>query len=674
MIYDSKKSRKDYSCPLLGNGDMALNPNCEGGVLTDEKTVQKNFAIYRAGRRQPYNQNPPAKLLPWGEISFDCGAEITHFTQELNEQEGYVSSLCTYKDGLIIKTDCFVHHEYNIYAVKKIFKGTPAKVSFELTFGTELTDNLFSLSFTKAENTAFTDADVRAYDSFKARIALTASKNAEITETENGALFDFDIKDGDELCFYYCLEDSLYVDDHIQAIERMLDKIKKQGFDGMLSESVKIREKYHAEGYVKTGNELIDSAYRTALYNLKCYTTRWSIPIGISNSSWFGKYFAFDEFYSFHGLLTSNRCELAKRVPKFRSKICLPKAIFRTTVESYETKPEAVQARFMWETGERGEELCPFGFWQDHIFHMAAVTLGAFEYYEYTADKSFLRECYPMIKACAQFYTLNCIVEGPENKLYVSKCTDLERLGSSIFNPFFTSCGVIKTLEILAKSAEILNIDGEYGKYCRDTAEKLRKTLPNDGEKYIPYSGCKQKSIAVFTGKFPFDVIANDDTKFLPALTDFEKNGHAYGNMYAVGNGISPWYACWKAVTYARLNMADEAYSTFIQSLDSLGAFSEMFEINEKNVTMRPWFTTASGMYLSALNEMLLQSDGENIYLLPAAPKELSDVSFKLLAKCGAVVEAVIRNRKIEKLNISFLPSAEKKEFNVYLDGKKQLT
>ena len=69
--------------------------------------------------------------------------------------------------------------------------------------------------------------------------------------------------------------------------------------------------------------------------------------------------------------------------------------------------------------------------------------------------------------------------------------------------------------------------------------------------------------------------------------------------------------------------------------------------------TMFPSFTAGAG------SEMLIQSDGENIYLLPALGEEFSAVSFKLSVKGGAVVEVA--------LDITFLPAATPKKFKIFL-------
>ena len=113
--------------------------------------------------------------------------------------------------------------------------------------------------------------------------------------------------------------------------------------------------------------------------------------------------------------------------------------------------------------------------------------------------------------------------------------------------------------------------------------------------------------------------------------------------MYSSGKGISPWYASWKALAYARSVLKDKAYLSLKQAYDSVGAFDELFEIHETNILLRPWFTTAAGTFVSAVNELLLQSDGKIIRILPAFPHS-QEVSFKLAAKGGVTVEAKVKN------------------------------
>ena len=186
----------------------------------------------------------------------------------------------------------------------------------------------------------------------------------------------------------------------------------------------------------------------------------------------------------------------------------------------------------------------------------------------------------------------------------------------------------------------------------------------------MPHLGCVQKSIAVFSPKFPFHVIAGQDDALLRAWDDYIENEAQYGNMYAVGGHVSPWYACWKAAGFARANMGNRAYESLRQAYESIGVFGEMFEINEPEKRYRPWFTTAAGVFMSTVNEMLLQSDGERIEILPAWPDALPTASFRLSGKGGVIVEASIEKGRLASLHLSMQPGLAPRNFSVYFQGK----
>jgi len=98
--------------------------------------------------------------------------------------------------------------------------------------------------------------------------------------------------------------------------------------------------------------------------------------------------------------------------------------------------------------------------------------------------------------------------------------------------------------------------------------------------------------------------------------------------------------------------LTDKAYEALTQSYKSVGVFGEMFEINEETVRYRPWFATAAGIFVSAVNDMLMQCDKNIIHVLPAFPHNI-DVSFKLAAKGGVLVEAVVKDGILKKAVVS---------------------
>ena len=59
------------------------------------------------------------------------------------------------------------------------------------------------------------------------------------------------------------------------------------------------------------------------------------------------------------------------------------------------------------------------------------------------------------------------------------------------------------------------------------------------------------------------------------------------------------------------------------------------------------------------LQDMLMQTQGQHIYLLPAWPKEWN-CNFKLHAPYNTIVQGVIRNRKLQSYKVT--PASRKKD------------
>lgn len=667
MKYTGSDTTRSYNPPILGNGDIVLGIDKEGTLNYERINFEHpSGCVFRAGRRLMWKHDvrPPAKLLSFGTFSFERGADVTAWEQELTETDGVIRSECSYADGGIVRSTSLLHPENNVYALEKCFENAKGRISFTYTlsgYDSHTTAAIEHLEMQPMSNGARVQFRMHGQDVYTGEVMVWLDRECEVKIEKDTVILTTAVASNDTLCFYYTVEDDLFGLDPNSVNTRKL----RMDFSQLYAETKAHWNAYFEEGYVKTGDAEVDTTYRVALYHLKCFATRWSIPVGINDCSWDGKFFAFDEYYCFLGLLGANRLPLAKRVPAFRARVCLEKAIERAS--KYTDNIE--QVRFFWETSEYGEELSIPGFWYDHVFHMAVVALGAFEYYEHSQDMAFLRECYRLIRSCAQFYTQMMLYTDKDGGMFVGKCTDLERLGASVENAFMTSCGIIKTLECFVKAADILGEDKEYRDYCAECITKLRQSLPHDTEKYLPHPGCKQRSIGVFAGKFPFDVLEEDDPYLLPAWEDFLRNETAFGNMYRVGKRVSSWYACWKAEAYARIGNAEEAYMALKQSLLSVGAFGEMYEINENDAVFRPWFSTAAGVYLSTLNEMLLQSDGDSLYICPAYPVIDGKVEFCLSAKGGAVVRATVTGTTLSDLQITMKDGVPARAFTVYFRG-----
>lgn len=648
MIYKSEEKSQEYVAPILGNGTVCIQADYEG-CMADERRTDKiscnpSMRIWRAGRRQYDNT-----LLPFGSFghSFKNSKMLEKYSQQLDTQNALVKTKCEYNGGTEIESIVSVHHDFDLIMInRRIFCSQNLSYCFEYVTGNDKKD------FWIDEITEYDDGIDIEYSAAKGQRGIISLFSDEKTAVHagNGTFsLECDISQGEkEVTFYILFCDNITSKEYLKDSEEIKSRVKAEGYNAFIKRHVSQWKKYYSEGYAVTDDQELNAVYNTAQYHIKCYTTPWSVPVGLCDALWHGKYFAFDEFYMLMPLLSSNHMNAAYKIPHFRAE-GLEKAIKRAS------SPHSVrQARYPWETLENGDEGASPGYWHDHVFHMACIAMAEYYYYKYTDDKNFLlKEGYPVIKACAMFYINHMLYETSDGHLKVSKCTDMERLGASVPNGYMTSCGIIKTIRIFCETAHILGLD-EADKYLH-LADRLYASLPNDGFKYIPHDGCADTSIGLMGGTYPFDIMDKNNTLQKNGIKSYLSQENAKGNMYAVGSGACPWYKVWKAIVLGRLGKADEAYCAIKDAANNTGNFKEMYEINdlETGTIFRPWFGTASGMFIQAVNEMLVRSEDGILYIGAALPKKIKAFSFKLAAYGGIVVEAEIYDNRIKTLRLT---------------------
>ena len=659
MTYKSNVSAENsgYVAPVLGNGSISFQADYEGTMqhTPDFEGIRNNpdLRIWWAGRRYIHKEQKDLVSFGYFAQSIICGgreAKLKNFSQTLDTKAAVMQTECEYDGGINVQTQMFIHHDYNLIAVKKSINQR-VKYSFDYHLcgvkETQKLPELMTVTARREEKDGIgidykIDAGMYPYQGTiclfcDAPAKMSAGESCFSLETDGGA------------AFYILLCDNVERGDYMEYTQRLKQEVLQKGFEELKREHSARWKQYLDEGYAVTDDEMINNAYQTAQYHLKCYTTGWSLPVGLNNGSWHGKCFAFDEFYMLMGLLTSNHLAAAKRIPVFRYN-GLKYAVTRGSSPRYEA-----EAHYPWETLENGTEGAINGFWHDHVFHMASISCGEYYYYKFSGDKDFLKEtAYPVIKCCVMFY-INHMLYRTENGLIVGKCTDLERLGSSRENAYMTTCGVIKTLLIFGEVSEILGTDEELAKKCRELAAELKRYLPNDGEKYIPYPGCPDTSIGLLSGIYPFDVVEPDNSMQLGGIESYLADENRVGNMYSVGTGVCSWYMTWKALVFARLQKKRQALEAIKNAVHNTGYFGEMYEINDMQTKTiyRPWFTTAAGMLVHSVNEMLLQYRDGRAYVAPALPEEIKNFSFKLAAYNGLCAEVMVKDGQLTELSVS---------------------
>lgn len=642
--------RIDYSAPLISNGELSVTLDYSGAqtketvaVSSDgRRIVHPTPEILLAGRR--YGGSDWTKgLITYGFLSQQGTGNVIDWEQSLSYETASTITNTHFDNNLTVKTEAFVSLDANILAIKKQFT-EDCDYTFTYNLASMDSPDSFPKDFkvkSELKNGILIDYEVEGRIKFIGTVRFVCSdSNFKPLINNNKFSYSGKCNKNAEVCFYLVFSDNVS--------ETTVEELDWNSLYNRHCENVRL---YNSEGYVELGDDSLNKAYQVASYHLRCVSTPWGIPTGVFRTHWSGVYFSFDEFYMLDALLSSNHLNNAKKCVNFRARMLnvgLRRAAYM------ERFPEKMQARYPWVANEDGKELSSSGYYNDHIFHMANIAMGAWEYYKHSGDKEFLCEkLYPVIKACAGFYHFNMIYRLKEGTV-IGHCTDLERLGPSIQNAYMTTCSAIVVLRIFAEAANILGRDEALAKECAEEADELFLNLPNDGKKYVAYPGFKDASVAVITGTYPYRVHEKYNELEDIAVKDYVSKELIFGNMYAEGKKICSWYSLWKAIYYIRRFYKDEAYSAVKQAIEECGAFNEMFEINENAVSLRPWFSTASAFLVTAVNEMLLQNEDDgSILLLPCLPEKVGDVKFKLSAHNNMIVELELEDNIVKKLKIS---------------------
>ncbi|MFO7937159.1 MAG: hypothetical protein R6V06_06095 [Kiritimatiellia bacterium] len=655
-----------YVPPLVSNGSLCTLVDYLG-EQSQNTYVKMTPTVFREGRRY----GPPKdKLIPFGHFETDVAVDgnrmsvPARWSQTLDVRSAIVRCSNTYENGLVVETEVFCPFSSDIILIRKrVLSSRPAVSAARLTFRYHFTppgkenkpprrvscDSAWVESRKRADFHFQADAHqpCEGLVSVFADQPVEASVDGQIAELSA----DLSLADGKAAEVTFCLsfEDSLNGNKYAERLRKIQDRVLRQGFDGVFTDHQKTWEEYWDASYVRLPDARLERVYNTAQYHLRVNATEWSFPVGIFNSHWAGRFFGWDEMFCYQALISSNHRDIARRGPEFR-RAGLRKAIRRV---SHGGRPGKYGARYPWQTMEDGTEGGSVGYWMEHVFHMSNIALASWYHFLYTDDMAYLKKtAYPVMKECARFYLSHMVYDWPDGGKVIGKCTDLERLGPAKFNPFMTSCGVIYTMETAAKAAALLQVDDAEAVVWKETAAKLRESLPEKDGRFVPYAGCPDESVATLGGLFPYPVFDETEPRQRKAVYHYLKHGRAFGNMYSVGHSVCAWYLGWMAAALADLGDTREPARMLSEAAGGAGCFNELFEINEKTVRRVPWFSTASGNVVYALNKMLLQNRGSRILLARGVPAEWHDYSFKLACHGDMVVEAKVVDGRLQQLTL----------------------
>lgn len=288
-----------------------------------------------------------------------------------------------------------------------------------------------------------------------------------------------------------------------------------------------------------------------------------------------------------------------------------------------------------------------------------------YEIYEYSFDKDYLQKtALPIMKKAAEFY-LDILVEDEDKTLMICPATSPKNMFAACKDSACTSKStammnmiVLDLFTNCKKACEELDIsDSFYAEICNTVGKIKPLKIGENGailewNEPLPEIEVHHRHVSHLYALHPAGLITEKDK----ALFETCKK-----TLEIRGDNGTGWSLTWKVNFRARLHDGNRALKLIDRQLNFLsaeendktdyancgGTFPNMLDAHP------PFQIDGNFGVLSGMCEMLLQSDGNNIYLLTALPDKWQNGSVKgLAARGGVTVDIEWKNSRITDYKI----------------------
>ncbi|WP_241126904.1 glycoside hydrolase family 95 protein [Novosphingobium terrae] len=273
------------------------------------------------------------------------------------------------------------------------------------------------------------------------------------------------------------------------------------------------------------------------------------------------------------------------------------------------------------------------------------------DHYDYGRDKAYLASVYPLLKGACAFF-LDVLVKDPRSGFLVTNPSmspeNNHGHGSSLCAGPSMDMEILRDLfDQTAQAAAILGLDSEFSAQLQATRARLAPSKigkagqlqewQEDWDMDAPE--IHHRHVSHLYALFPSHQIDVHKTPDLAAA--------AARSLDIRGDRATGWATAWRINLWARLGQGDHAHSILRFLLGPERTYPNMFDAHPP-FQIDGNFGGASGM-----TEMLMQSNGDEIRLLPALPKAWPSGSIRgLRARGCCLVDVTWRDGQLDSATI----------------------